>query len=230
MAVRLSSGGWLRVRGTAGVPARWRCRPASSEGFGPGPLTPSAVCPGRASLADRSWRPSLFTGRAHTTARRLGPPRCARSLRGRDGAEHVRLDQMIPAAGAAYLHHMYGELVKAGCQQDQLLGGARRSGNGAQMVAEHPRHQSELLLAADRTRHRTGLPVELRGSQQIGVGVADLRDAGASRVDLRQQGPPPKRVVHHLSLQSHADQSTSAARQRRRDGAEASSAVRWIHC
>ena len=60
--------------------------------------------------------------------------------------------------------------------------------------------------------------MELRGSQQVRVGVADLRDAGASRIDLRQQGPPPERVVHHLSLQSHDDQSTSAPRAGGRDG------------
>jgi hypothetical protein len=64
--------------------------------------------------------------------------------------------------------------------------------------------------------------MELRGSQQIGVGIADLRDAGASRVDLGQQGPAPKRIVHHLSLQSHGDQSTSALRPPRRDCAAAS--------
>jgi hypothetical protein len=59
--------------------------------------------------------------------------------------------------------------------------------------------------------------MELRGSQQIGVGVTDLRDAGAAGVHLGQQGPPPKGVVHHLSLQSHGDQSTSAALPPRRD-------------
>jgi Domain of unknown function (DUF1707) len=59
--------------------------------------------------------------------------------------------------------------------------------------------------------------MELRGSQQIGIGVADLRDAGASRVDLGQQGPAPKRIVHYLSLESHDDQSTSAVTPPRRD-------------
>jgi hypothetical protein len=59
--------------------------------------------------------------------------------------------------------------------------------------------------------------MELRGPQQVGIGVADLRDAGAARVDLGQQRPSPKRIVHHLSLQSHGDQSTSASRPPRRD-------------
>src|ERR1700754_2567948 len=116
-------------RSSGGAPAA-RCRGGPSVRTGGCP-TPSAARPVRTSLADRSWRPSLFTGRARATARRLSPPRSARSLRWRDGAEHVRLDQVIPAAGAAYLHHVYGELVEAGCQQDQLLGGARRTGHGA---------------------------------------------------------------------------------------------------
>src|SRR5712671_4010089 len=59
--------------------------------------------------------------------------------------------------------------------------------------------------------------MELRGPQQVRVGVADLRDTGAARVHLGQQGPAPKRIVHHLSLQSHGDQSTSASRPPRRD-------------
>ena len=119
---------------------------------------------------------------------------------------------MIPAAGAAYLHHVYGEFVKAGREQDKLLCGACGTRHGAQVVTEHPRHQGELLLAADRAHHRAGLAVELGGPQQIRVGVANLRDPGASRVHLGQQGPPPQGVVHYLSLQSHEVQSTSAPR------------------
>lgn len=85
------------------------------------------------------------------------------------------------------------------------------------MITENPRHQRELLFAADRTHHRTLLAVKLCRAQQIGVGITDLRDAGAPRIDLSQQGPPPKRVIHHLSLQSHDDQSTSTPWTPRRD-------------
>src|SRR5215218_1267749 len=192
-AVNRSSGGTPAAR-CRGGPSGRRC-----GGGGCAP-TPSAACPLRTSLADRSWRPSLFTGRARTSARRLGAPRSPPLLWRRDRAEHIRLDQVIPTAGAAYLHHVYGEFVVAGCQQNQLLGGAGRTGHGPQVVTEYPRHQGELFLAADRARHRTGLPMELRGSQQVGVGVTHLRDAGAAGIHLGQQGPTPKRVVHHLSL------------------------------
>lgn len=85
------------------------------------------------------------------------------------------------------------------------------------MITENPRHQRELLFTADRTHHRTLLAVKLCRAQQIRIGITDLRDAGAPRIDLSQQGPPPKRVIHHLSLQSHDDQSTSTPWTPRRD-------------
>jgi hypothetical protein len=94
---------------------------------------------------------------------------------------------MIPAAGSAYLHHVYRELVESGGQQDQLFGGPRGPGYRAEMIAEYPRHQRELLLAANRAHHRAGLPVKLRRAQQVRVGVTHFGYAGATRVDLGQQ-------------------------------------------
>src|SRR5712675_544975 len=110
-------------RSSGGTPSALRREGPSWRRCWPGP-TPSAARPMRTSLADRSWRPSLFTGRARATARR---PRATRSLWRRDGAEYIRLDQVIPTAGAAYLHHVYGKLVVSGRQQDQLLGGSGRT-------------------------------------------------------------------------------------------------------
>ena len=52
-------------------------------------------------------------------------PRVLRAGRRARRAEHVRLDQVIPTAGPAYLHHMYCELVESGRQQHQFLGGTR---------------------------------------------------------------------------------------------------------
>ena len=215
-AVDRSSGGTPAARCRVGRSGR-RWGPAPPGRLGGGALTPSAACPLRTSLTDRSWRPSLFTGRARATARRLGASRTPRPSRRWDCAEHIGLDQVIPFAGPAYLHHVDGKLVVSGGQQYQLLGCTGGPRDGAQVVTEYPRHQGELYLAADRAHHRTGFPMKFRCPQQVGVGVTDLRDTGAARVHLGQHGPAPKRIVHYLSLQSHGDQSTSAARPPRRD-------------
>lgn len=132
-----------------------------------------------ASGADRPPS-SLVTARA-------GRPGARRALRPAGGAEHVRLHQVVPTARPADLHDVYRELREPGGQQDQFFGGARRSGHRAQVIAEDPRDQRELLLAADRTRHRTAPAVKLRGPQQIGIGVADFRDPGSAAVHLGQQ-------------------------------------------
>lgn len=184
---------------TTGMTAVW----CSSGGI----WRPSALC--RAPVGERSGpSSSLFTGRAR--ARTARSPSAGRALRGAGRSEHVRLDQMVPTAGPADLHHMDGELVETSRQQDQLLSASRGPGDGTEVLAENPRNQGELFLAADGTHHRTELPVELGGAQQIRVGIADFGDTGSTGVDLSQQGTAPKRVVHHLSLQSHGDQSTSA--------------------
>src|SRR6478609_941381 len=132
------TGGMIAVGRTscAGTPAA-ECRaalPASAavgtEGMAPvsaawRPDAPSATDPCGLSEADRSWRSSLFTGRARAVARRSCAARPPRRAGGARGAEHVRLHQVIPTAGPAYLHHMYCELVVTGRQQHEFLGGTR---------------------------------------------------------------------------------------------------------
>jgi hypothetical protein len=116
---------------------------------------------------------------------------------------------------------VYGELIEPGRQQNQLLGTARRPGYRTEVVTENPRNQGELFLTADGTHHRTLLPVEFGSTQQVGMGVTDFGDTGATGVHLSQQRTAPKRVVHHLSLQSHADQSTSVPATRMCDRSDA---------
>src|SRR5436309_8616154 len=76
-------------------------------------LTPSASGPFRTSSADLLWRPSLFTGRTRAGTRRSGAS--GTTLLGRLGsAQHIRLDQVIPAAGSTHFHDVHRELVEAG--------------------------------------------------------------------------------------------------------------------
>src|SRR5581483_3968684 len=111
---------------------------------------PPRAGPSGTSGGEGAWGPSLFTGRAGTVARCPGaarpPRRTGRACRTQD----IRLDQVIPAAGPTHLHYVYRKLVEAGRQQDQLFAGAGRTRHRSQMLAEHPRHQRQLLFPADR--------------------------------------------------------------------------------
>jgi hypothetical protein len=161
-----TGGSTVVSRSSGGTAGRGRWAPLGARA----PRRPAAFW---TSSADRCWRPSLFTGRTRGFARGRGSSRPAR-LRGTGRTEHIRLDQMVPTAGPAYLHHVYCELVEAGRQQDQLLCCAGGTRHRAQMVSEYPRHQRQLLLTADRAHHRTGFSVELRGAQQVRIGITDL--------------------------------------------------------
>lgn len=119
---------------------------------------------------------------------------------------------MVPAAGAAHLDHVDRECLLAGCQAIEFLGGSGGPGHLTELLAEHPRNKRELLFPADRADHVAALAVELRGTQQVGTGVADFRDTASPRADLGEQRPSLQRVVHHLPLCSHAFQSTCGSR------------------
>lgn len=119
---------------------------------------------------------------------------------------------MVPAAGAAHLHHVDGERLLAVCQAVEFFGGSGRPGHLAELLAEHPRNESDLLFSADRADHIAALAVEFRGPQQVGAGIAHFRDAASTGVDLGEQRPPLQRVIHHLPLCSHAFQSTCGSR------------------
>lgn len=118
---------------------------------------------------------------------------------------------MVPAACPAHLDHVNRELLLSGRKTHQLLGRTSRTRHRAQLVAEDPGNESQLLLTADRAHHVTALAVELCGTKQVGAGVADLLDTRPARVDLGQERPALKRIVHHLPLYPHGDQSTCVA-------------------
>ena len=185
IAVGLSSGG-TGPRAACLAPPGGGADAGRGRGAGSacrGGCAPSAPDPCGFSAAERSLRPSLFTGRTRALARSSG----STCLRGTRCAQHIGLDQVIPFAGSAYLHHVYRKFVVTRRQHDQLLITAGRTRHRAEMVTENPRHERELLLAAYRAHHRTRLAVELRGAQQIRVGVTHFADASPPRVDLGQQ-------------------------------------------
>lgn len=126
----------------------------------------------------------------------------------RDGPEDVGLDEVVPTARPTHLDHVDRELLLGRRQADEFVRRSRRPGQCPQFLAEHPGHQRELLLAADGTDHVAATSVELGSAQQVRICVADRCHARPTGVDLGQQRPTLKGVVHHLSLKSHGDQST----------------------
>src|SRR5690606_26720321 len=83
---------------------------------------PTSEGPAEAGFGRSSW--CLLTGGTGSAACRPPTPRPLRRAR---EAQHIRLHQVIPAAGPAHLDHVHRELRVAGGQQDQLLSGTRRT-------------------------------------------------------------------------------------------------------
>jgi hypothetical protein len=170
------------------------------------------------SPASRQWavlgpRPcsGVLFARGPPTRRPRPRRRSPRPLRCGHITENIRLNQMVPATGSAHLDHVNRKLLLSGCETHQLLGRPSRTRHRAQLVAEDPGNQGQLLFPADRAYDVTALAVEFRGSKQVWAGITDLRDACPARVDLGQQRLALKRVVHHLPLYPHGDQSTCVA-------------------
>lgn len=127
-----------------------------------------------------------------------------------DGPEDIGLDEVVPAAGAAHLDHVDREFLLGRSEPDEFVGRSRRPGQRTELLTENPGHQGELLFAADGAHHIATASVELGSAEQVRIRVADRRDTRPTGVDLGQQRPTLKGVVHHLSLKSHEDQSTCA--------------------
>lgn len=144
-----------------------------------------------------------------STVRLTGTRSRTTGLFGRgDGPEDIGLDEVVPTARPTHLDHMDRELLLGRREADELVRGSRRPGQCPELLAEHPGHQRELLFAADGAHHVAAAPVELGSAQQVRICVADRCDTRLTGVDLGQQRPTLKGVVHHLSLKSHEDQST----------------------
>ncbi len=144
-----------------------------------------------------------------STVRLTGTRTRTTGLFGRgDGPEDIGLDEVVPTARPAHLDHMDRELLLGRCEANEFVRRSRRPGQCPQLLAEHPGHQRELLLAADGAHHIAATSVELGSAKQVRICIADRCDTRPTGVDLGQQRPTLKGVVHHLSLKSHEDQST----------------------
>ena len=152
----------------------------------------------------RTWKQPLF-GHPTTTS--------CRSWR---QTRNVRLDQMVPATCTADLDDVHGEFFGGRVEGGDLFCGTRRPRHLAEPVAEHPGHQRDLLLAADRAQRRRRAPVKLRGAQQVGIRVAHVGDGCPAGVDIGQSGPTLQGVVDDLAhmFQRTSSRSGTSARTR----------------
>lgn len=162
---------------------------------------------GDGSLRRRTQPSASFT-RCSTVRLARARPWSPRLFGGGYCAQDVGLDEVVPTAGSAYLDHVNGELLLCGRESDEFVRRSRRPGQGSQLLAEDPGHEGELLLTADGAHHVAPSAVKFRGTKQVRICVADRCHTRSSRIDLGQQRPTLKGVVHHLSLKSHGNQST----------------------
>src|SRR5699024_2225844 len=104
----------------------------------------------------------------------------ALAARPRHLPEDEGANQMVPAAGAADLHLMHGELLLHRRKAFQLLDGTGGAGHPPQPLTEDPGYECQRLLAADGADDLAHPAVESRRAQQVRAGVADLVHAGAA--------------------------------------------------
>ncbi len=159
---------------------------------------------GRVDFSRKGISRAIVSLTRGATVRLAGTRSRTTGLLGRgDGPEDVGLDEVVPTAGAAHLDHMDREFLLGRSEPDEFVGRSRRTGQRTELLTENPGHQGELLLAADGAHHIAPASVELGGAEQVRICVADRCDTRPTGVDLGQQRPTLKGVVHHLSLKSH---------------------------
>src|SRR4051812_37565928 len=211
-AARARAGG-----GRRSAPA-WPTRAVWSWGGTRWPLP--AVVGGQVAQSGAAWRSqgdvfSCVPRRAGGIAVRHGPGR-RRLLgrrptaglawcppRGQFGTQDVGGDEVVPAATAADLDRVDGELVLRGVHAGQFRPRLRLPGHRTQPVAVDIADEGQPFSAADRARGVGRLAVVLRGPGQVGARVADLEQTGPSRVHLGDERTPLQRVVHHRPSSGH---------------------------
>ena len=102
---------------------------------------------------------------------------------------------MVPSATLANLHHVHPEFTVFGGHLGQFAGLLHASFVLAELVAVDVGDVGELDLPADGAGGIGGLTVELRGPQQIRMGVTDIGDRRASREYGREHRAARETVV-----------------------------------
>lgn len=120
---------------------------------------------GRVEFSVAGFSEAIVSFTRSSTVRLTGSRSWATGLLGcGHGPEDVGLDEVIPAARAADLDHMDRKFLLGGSQPTEFVGRSRGAGQGSELLAEHPRHQRELLLPADRAHYVAAAAVELGGT------------------------------------------------------------------
>ncbi len=169
-------------------------------------LTPGSAPSRRASFAPLGDdQPSAVRGPPPGLLLRLRLPR----------PDHIRSDQVVPAAGRTHLHHIDLQLAVPRCEHGELPGDAGPAGALPELVAVGVGDMDEWIAAsADRASLRGPLTVVPGRPQQIRMRVTGIQRRDSAREEIRQRRPAGERVVDDRP-RTHASNGTpeSASRQ-----------------
>src|SRR5215467_10917719 len=163
------------------------------------------------------------------------PARCFRTRAPAPGARLARAKnigrgKVVPATTLTDLNDVRPELAIFGGHLGQFIRLLDPPFIPAQLVPVHVRHVGELGPAADRAAGVGRLAVELCGTEQVGMRVADIRDGGVTGKHRRERCPAGKRVVDHASPGCHLRQTTTHSLPRRDPPGRDLSGQRYAGC
>lgn len=121
---------------------------------------------------------------------------------------------MVPATSLADLHNVDAEFAVLPRHRLELLCRSDPARVWPELIAEDVGHVRQLLLAAHRAVALCRLAVMLCGTQQVGIGIANIGRRRAALEQRSQRRSPLKRVVDVTTLRPHACQSTRSWRAR----------------
>src|SRR5262252_9139475 len=148
------------------------------------------------------------------------PARCFRPRAPAPGARLARAKnigrgKVVPATTLTDLDDVRPELPIFGGHLGQFARLLDPPFIPAQFITVNVSHVGELGPAADGAPGVGRLAVELRGTEQVRMRVADIRDGGVAGEHRRERCPAGKRVVDHASPECHLRQTTTHSGPRR---------------